>query len=201
MKRLLPLTLLLLAASAYGQAATNLVLTATSSGGKAIPTLTWSNPGASSCTATGDATWVTAYAAANKPVSGTVTLAAASAPNVHSYTLSCVSPGDLIATVSWTAPTQNTDGSPLTDLGGFRLLWGKSATVLDQTVYVQDQAAKTWVNPTLTAGTWYFGVMAFNTGGIEGALSNVASKTLTAGATDSKTVSLAFPGTTILTVK
>lgn len=30
--------------------------------------------------------------------------------------------------VDWTAPTQNTDNTPLTDLAGFRIEWGSCAT-------------------------------------------------------------------------
>ncbi len=91
----------------------------------------------------------------------------------------------LRACVSWNAPLTNTDGSPYTNPGGYRLVWGKSPTVLDQTTYVQNPAARTWTSPELAPGLWYFAVITFNAQGVEGGTSNVASKTIRApGPTD-----------------
>lgn len=194
------ISLLLLGAStAYAQAAPDVTFTVTavSQGpGKAVPTLTWSttSPAPTSCTASGSTAWT-----GTKPASGTLVLPAITVN--AAYTLSCTWPTDSIATVSWVAPTQNTDGSPLTDLGGFRILWGKSATALDQTVYLQDPLAKSWVSPTLTLGAWYFGVVSFNALGIEGSLSNVATKTIVAGGTVTKNAAVVFPGTVTFSVK
>ncbi len=91
----------------------------------------------------------------------------------------------LRACVSWVAPTQNNDNTPYNNPGGFRIVWGKSASALDQTVYVQDPSARTWTSPELAPGLWYFGVITFNAQGNESGLSNVASKTIRApGPTD-----------------
>ena len=45
------------------------------------------------------------------------------------------------ASLSWTAPTQNEDGSPLTNLAGYRIHYGTSASSLDKRIDVGDPAA------------------------------------------------------------
>jgi hypothetical protein len=79
------------------------------------------------------------------------------------------------AALSWVAPTTNTDGSALTDLAGYHVYYGTAADLLDRNLAVSDASATVG---SLTAGTWYFAVAAVNSGGVEGGLSNVASKTI-----------------------
>ena len=81
-------------------------------------------------------------------------------------------------TLSWSPPTQNTDGSALTNLAGFRIVYGTSATALTQTIEVNNAALSSYVVSGLTAGTWYFAVKAYNAAGAESVNSNVANKTL-----------------------
>jgi hypothetical protein len=194
MKRYLPL-ILLLAAPAFAQTVTLTPSLATGTG--VTPILTWSStPAGASCVGSGDAAW-----AGTKAAAGTQTLAKITTGKT--YVITCTWLGDTTAIVSWTAPTQNNDGTPYTNPGGFRLMYGKTNTEagLDTSAYVQDPAARSWTSPTLTAGVWYFGIKVFNSMGIEGPLSNIASKTITTGATASDTASIQFPGTVILTVK
>jgi hypothetical protein len=82
------------------------------------------------------------------------------------------------ATLSWTPPTQNTDGSTLTNLAGYRLYYGTSATALTQSVQIANPSVSTYVIDGLTPTTYYFAVRAYTSGGAESANSNVASKTL-----------------------
>lgn len=84
----------------------------------------------------------------------------------------------LSATLSWTAPTLNTDGSTLTDLAGFRIFYGNSAANLDHVQQVADPAMARYIVDGLSPGTWYFGVKAYTTAGIESDLSNIASKAM-----------------------
>jgi hypothetical protein len=81
-------------------------------------------------------------------------------------------------TLSWTPPTQNTDGSSLTNLAGYRIIYGASATALTQTITVSNAAISTYVIENLTSGKWYFAVVAYNSAGAESVPSNIASKTL-----------------------
>ncbi len=82
------------------------------------------------------------------------------------------------ATVSWTSPTQNTDGSALTNLAGYRILYGTSSNNLNQSVQVSNAGLGSYVVEDLTQGTWYFIVKAYTSTGIESDASNVASKTI-----------------------
>jgi len=82
------------------------------------------------------------------------------------------------ATLTWTAPTQNTDGSPLVDLAGYRVYHGTSPDALTDVVQVTDAAATTYAFNQLGSGTHYFAVAAYTASGVESALSGVGSKTI-----------------------
>jgi len=79
------------------------------------------------------------------------------------------------ATLSWTPPTLNTDGTALTNLAGYRILYGTSAGSLTRTLQVANPGITRYVVENLTAGTWYFSVRAYSTTGSESASSNTAS--------------------------
>lgn len=82
------------------------------------------------------------------------------------------------ATISWLPPTENTDGSALTDLAGYHIYYGTSATALTQTVTITNPGLTAYVIENLAAATWYFVVRAYTADGTESASSNVASKTI-----------------------
>ena len=83
------------------------------------------------------------------------------------------------ADVSWMPPTTNTNGSTLTNLAGYYIYYGTSAASLTQKVQVTNIGLTNYVISGLTAGTWYFAVAAYTTGGTQSSLSNVASTTIT----------------------
>ena len=157
----------------------------TSASGSLTPVLTWStNPAASSCRASGG--W-----SGNKSTAGTETLARINAST--NYTLTCSwSSGS--STVSWVAPTENTNGTSLTDLAGFRIYYGTSSTSLTQTSTVSNVAARSATIGSLAPGTWYFKVRAFNASQVESNDSNVASKVV-AGASAAGNVSITITST------
>lgn len=80
------------------------------------------------------------------------------------------------ATLSWTAPTENTDGSALANLSGYRIRYGTSAGALTQTIVIDNASVTTYVVEDLAPATWYFAVTAVNSSGSESAYSNVANK-------------------------
>jgi hypothetical protein len=81
-------------------------------------------------------------------------------------------------TLSWEAPTSNTDGTPLTNLSGYRIYYGFSPTDLSQTVEINGVGIQTYVLDDLPSGTWYFAVMALDSSGDESELSNIVEKTI-----------------------
>ncbi len=82
------------------------------------------------------------------------------------------------ATLSWQAPTQNTDNSALTNLAGYRIVYGTSASSLDRTITIPTPGTTTYVVDNLARGTWYFAVRAYTSNGSESANSTVGSKTI-----------------------
>ena len=82
------------------------------------------------------------------------------------------------AVLSWTPPTQNTDGSSLSNLAGYRIVYGTSSTNLSRTIEITNVGQPTYTVTGLAAGTWYFAVRAYNSAGAESAASNVGSKTI-----------------------
>jgi hypothetical protein len=82
------------------------------------------------------------------------------------------------ATLSWTPPTRNTDGSTLTNLAGYRVLYGTSPSALTRTVQVANPGLSSSVVENLAAGQWYFSVRTYSTTGVESASSSVVSKTV-----------------------
>ncbi len=82
------------------------------------------------------------------------------------------------ATLSWTPPTQNTDGSPLMDLAGYKVYWGTSQGNYPNSVTLNNPGLTTYMVDNLVPGTYFFVASAFNTGGTESSLSGVASKTI-----------------------
>lgn len=82
------------------------------------------------------------------------------------------------ATVTWSAPTLNSDGSALTNLAGYEVDYGTSASALNNSVKIANPAQTSYALSNLTSGTWYFAVQAYSNVGTVSSLSNVVSKTI-----------------------
>jgi hypothetical protein len=82
------------------------------------------------------------------------------------------------ASLSWSAPTENEDGSPLTDLAGYRIHYGTSPSDLSNRVDVGNPATTSTVVQNLTPGTWFFAISAYTQTGVESSRSQVASKVI-----------------------
>ena len=81
------------------------------------------------------------------------------------------------ANLSWVAPTQNTDGSQLTNLAGYRIYYGTSSSSLSYATQVGANS-NSYAYGNLPSGTHYFSVTAYNSAGQESARSAVGSKTI-----------------------
>jgi len=82
------------------------------------------------------------------------------------------------ATLSWQSPTQNVDGSPLTNLAGFVIRYGTSRTAMNQVIRIANPGISRSVVENLGVATWYFAVSAYTSAGVESAPSAVGSKTI-----------------------
>jgi len=190
---LLALPLMLLGTIAQAQTAGTITFTAnrTSSSTSFAPVLTWStSPVATSCTASG--AW-----SGTKFASGSETLATITSSKA--YTLTCTW-GNGTASINWTAPTKNSDGSTLTDLASFKVLYGNSSGNLNMSKAISDPRATSTSIGSLGQGTWYFAVRAVNSKGVESNSSSTVSKTIT-GASTAKTVNITITTATTPTYK
>ena len=93
-----------------------------------------------------------------------------------SVTVQAVGTGS--ATLTWTPPTTNTDGSALTDLAGYKIYWGTTQGSYPNSVTLNGQGLTSYVVTNLVSGTYYFVATAYNSSGVESAFSTPASKTI-----------------------
>jgi len=85
----------------------------------------------------------------------------------------------LSATVNWAPVTTNLDGSPVTELAGYRVLYGTESGSYSTTVDIADPAAANAVISGLEANTtYYFVVAAYDTSGNQSPYSNEGIKNL-----------------------
>lgn len=133
--------------------------------GEATPTLTWdTTPLADSCIGSGD--WSGEKGGTGSETQPTTT-------SSRTYTLTCTWLAGPV-TLTWTAPTENTDGTPLTDLAGFRIYYGSQPSGPYDQQTGDIGAAESSYQITLPAGGWYFVATAFNAAGVESEYSGEA---------------------------
>ncbi len=82
-------------------------------------------------------------------------------------------------TLGWQPPTENTDGSALTDLQGYKIHYGTVSQDYTETIQISNPGLASYVVQNLPAGsTYYFAVTAYNSAGTESLLSDEVSATL-----------------------
>jgi hypothetical protein len=81
-------------------------------------------------------------------------------------------------TLSWTPPSENTDGSALTDLAGYFLYYGRTEGNYPNRIRISNPSVSTYLIENLLPSTYYVVATAFNTAGIESSFSGVAVKTV-----------------------
>lgn len=101
-----------------------------------------------------------------------------STTSLRAFTITVSEVANGTATLSWTPPTRNADGSALNNLAGYRIVYGTSANALNRTIEVRNPGVSSYVVENLSPATYYFAVRAFSSSGTESANSNVASKTI-----------------------
>ena len=147
-------------------------------------TLSWDSSNADSCTASGD--W-----SGSKDVSGSETISALTSDS--NFILSCsdangsvsdsvdvtiILSGNGTALLSWTPPTENTDGSTLTDLAGYKIYYGTASSSYTEIVTINNPGLSSYQIDNLTTADWYFVVTSVNSAGIESSYSTEVSKTI-----------------------
>ena len=82
------------------------------------------------------------------------------------------------AELTWTAPTQNEDGTPLTNLAGYKVRYGQTPGTLTTIRDIANPATTTVTIEGLSSGTWYFTVASYTNAGVESAPTGAVSKTI-----------------------
>jgi len=86
--------------------------------------------------------------------------------------------GSGVASLQWETPPSKMDGSPLDDLAGYRILYGRNSDDLDKSVLIGNPSTTSYEFNTLSSGIWYFSVVAVSACGLEGPPTTVASKSI-----------------------
>jgi hypothetical protein len=81
-------------------------------------------------------------------------------------------------TLGWVPPTQNNDGSPITNLAGYKIHYGTTSTEYTKTIALANAGLTRYVLDNLTSGTYYFAITAYNSLGVESALSGEVATTV-----------------------
>ena len=76
------------------------------------------------------------------------------------------------ATLNWTPPTQNEDGSQLTNLAAYRILWSRDGGSFSNSVRINNPSVTRYVVENLAPGTYEFTATAINSAGVESRSSN-----------------------------
>jgi hypothetical protein len=80
-------------------------------------------------------------------------------------------PASSTVSLSWVAPTENSDGTPLSNLKGYNVHYGTKPQTYSKIINVANPGLTDYVVQNLDAGTYYFSVTAYNATGTESALS------------------------------
>jgi Putative Ig domain len=83
-----------------------------------------------------------------------------------------------VASLRWEVPPSKVDGSPLDDLAGYRIVYGRSSEDLDRSVFIDNAATTHYEFTGLTSGIWYFAVIAVNANGLEGPPTTITTKSI-----------------------
>lgn len=98
-------------------------------------------------------------ATANNPFDSSASTAAATSTSSTS-----ASPSSKSITLSWSRPTQNSDGTSLTDLAGYTLHYGTSSEDYTGSIQITSATQTSYVvsDSSFPPGKYYFAVSAYN---------------------------------------
>ena len=80
--------------------------------------------------------------------------------------------------LTWQAPTENTDGSALQNLGGYIIHYGTASKQYTSQVTITNPGLTTYVVESLPAGTYYFSMTATTSAGVQSSPSSEAHTTI-----------------------
>lgn len=153
-------------------------LSGTASSDAGVTSVTWTSDQGHTGTAAGTDSWTVEQI----PLAlgtNTITVSAtdgAGDTSADTIVINRESTGTGSATLSWDAPTERTDGTPLGDLAGYTIHYGRMSGVYDYRIDVNTPGIATYVVENLVPGDWYFAMTAYDSAGLVSDLSNEAQR-------------------------
>ncbi len=92
-------------------------------------------------------------------------------------TVTAAAAGASSVSLAWEAPTENSDGTQLQDLKGYKIHYGTESQAYTGAIAVDNPTLTTYLVDALPAGTYYFAVTAYNSQGMESSPSDEIAAT------------------------
>ena len=130
-------------------------------------------------TATGDLSGTPAAGDVGSDANITISVSdGTTSASLPAFAIAVVQSANGSASLQWVAPTENTNGTPLMNLAGYRIYYGTDASTMTQTAQIANPSINTYLVANLTPATWFFEVRAYTSANVESSASPVASKTI-----------------------
>lgn len=158
----------------------SVILEGTAKGKNAIVSVEWVNDRGGQGTASGTSTWKTGGIPLLTGKNRITVTARDQGGRKGSRTvvIKRESTGSGSVELSWTAPTHREDGSPLNNLAGFNIHYGRLPGIYDYRIEIDNPGIATYLVEGLDPGTWYFVLSAYDTDGLESNFSNEVVRTV-----------------------
>lgn len=101
-----------------------------------------------------------------------------SSASLPAFSVTVSQTADGLVTLSWVAPSENSDGSPLMDLAGYTIYYRKTPGAYTHEFRIENPGTTTFVVEQLSPATYYFAATAFNSMGVESDFSGEAIRTV-----------------------
>jgi hypothetical protein len=100
--------------------------------------------------------------------------------SIGDFSIEVLAAGSAIGSVSlsWQAPTENEDGTALTDLAGFKIYWGTTPGRYPNSVTIDNPSVTAYVVENLAPGEYEFVGTSFNAAGVESRYSSPVSRSV-----------------------
>jgi|SRR5665213_2997590 len=80
--------------------------------------------------------------------------------------------------IAWNPPTENTDGTPVVNLNGYKIYYGHASKSYTNSITLSNPGLTSYVVESLPPGTYFFAVTATTTSGVQSGYSPEASTTI-----------------------